>query len=150
MKTQDKPRFVNLMAGMGELYGKVIFEYQIDFYWDTLKNFELKDVRQAFQSHIHNPNIEQYFPNLRELLRFIAGDHHTTKAEDAWLIVEGVYRRQACYESLALTDPITKIVLDDMGGWMQPRAAILEEMYFYEMEFTSLYCEFLDNTQTEE
>ena len=150
MKIQDKPRFVNLVAGMGELYGKEIFEYQIDFYWDALKNFELKDIRQAFQSHIHDPNGEQYFPNLRELLRFIVGDHHKSKAEQAWLIVEEVFRRQARYESLVLSDPITKIVLDDMGGWMQPRAVILEEMYFYEMEFKSLYCEFLDNTQTEE
>lgn len=146
MQMQDKSKFTSLMAGMGELYGKVILGSQVDFYWDTLQNFEMKDIRQAFKSHIHNSIDGQYFPTLRELLQFIAGDH-TSKVEQAWLIVEDAFHQIACYESFVLTDPITQSVLAEMGGWLKPRSALLKDMYFYAIEFKELYREFLENAQ---
>lgn len=138
MEMQDKFKFTNLMVGIGEFYDKEIPQPQVDFYWQMLKKFELKDVRQAFSAHIHCPDDGQYFPKLSELLGFITLDDDI-EAEQAWDIVEGVFRRQAFYESFFLTDPITQIVLQEMGESIKLRAAVLRESNAYAYEFKNRY-----------
>jgi hypothetical protein len=97
MQTQDKTKFTNLLVGMKELYGEVILESQIDFYWEVFKNFELKDLRQAFKWHIQNLGDGDHFPKLRTLLQFI---EHNIKAGQAWLIAQGAFRKVARYETI--------------------------------------------------
>lgn len=143
---QDKSRFTSLMAGIGEFYDQTIPQFEIDFYWVVLKSFELKDVQKAFKLHIYNRDANDHFPSLPELLRFIAGDHQT-KAEQAWLVVEGAFRKEARFEGLLFTDPMTQRVLEEMDGWMTPRAFLLPDIHHYESEFKKLYLHFLDNSQ---
>ncbi len=144
MQTQDKTKFTNLLVGMKELYGEVILESQIDFYWEVFKNFELKDLRQAFKWHIQNLGDGNHFPKLRTLLQFI---EHNIKAGQAWLIVQGAFRKVANYERFILTDPIIQHVLEEMGGLVKPRAAVLKEIHFYASEFQDRYRKLLDNFQ---
>ena len=123
MQIQDKPKFTSLMVGMKELYGQVILESQIDFYWEVFKNFELKDLRQAFKWHIHNLRSRDHFPSLRTLLQFM---DHDIKAGQALLIVQGTFHKVARFERFILTDPIIQHVLEEMGGLVKPRAAVLK------------------------
>jgi hypothetical protein len=143
MQIQDKSKFTNLMVGMGELYEQKILDSQVNFYWDALTDFELEDVRRAFKLHFNNSSDRQYFPKLPDILRFIAEDT-STRAEQAWNIVESVFRKSAHYEGLILTDPITLLALKEMGGWVELRASVLEEIHVYATEFKKNYCEFLE------
>jgi len=144
MQMQDKTKFTNLMVGMKELYGEVILESQIEFYWEVFRNVELKELRQAFKCHIHNRGDGDSFPSLRTLLQFI---DHNIKAGQAWLIAQSAFHKVAHYERFILTDPIIQHVLEEMGGLVKPRAAVLKEIHFYATEFKDRYRKFLDTFQ---
>ncbi len=139
MQMQDKPKFTSLMVGMKELYGQVILESQIDFYWEVFKNFELQDLRKAFKRHIRNPSNRDHFPSLRTLLQFM---DHEIKAGQAWLIVQGTFHKVARYERF-----IFQHVLEEMRGLVKPRAVVLKEIHFYATEFKDRYRKLLDNFQ---
>lgn len=145
---QDKSRFTKMMTAVAESCNKAISEAQIDFYWDMLKSFDLKDIWQAFKSHICIHDDKGHFPSLQELLElleFVTRDPKT-KAEQAWIIVESVFRKAIRFEDSVLTDPITRIVLDDMGGWMDSRV-MLHDVDHHEIAFKNLYLNFLNNLQ---
>ncbi len=143
MLPSDIPKFTAMIAGIGELYGKAISEALTDIYWQSLKRFELCDVRQAFQSHINNPDCGQFFPKPADVVRFIEGCGET-KALQAWAKVEKAISRIGSYQSIAFDDPLIHAVLDDMGGWVKLCSVTVTEMPFRANEFQKRYMGFVN------
>ena len=143
---QDKSIFTNLMVSIGAFYGKAISPSRIDCYWQMFKKFEVKHLKQPFNPHILDSDDGQYFEKLSDLLRFIAWDPDT-KAEQAWRVVECLFRSQACYESFVLSNPITSLVLEEMGESVKDCAAVLKEINFYAFEFKKLHRNLQDHFQ---
>lgn len=142
MQAFDLKPFTQLMAGIGELYGKAISEPLADIYWQALKSFELQDVQAAFKAHIHNPDCGQYFPKPADIVRFIEGSGEI-KALQAWSKVERAIRLIGKYESLAFDDFIIHAVLEEMGGWVKLCGMTLHEMPFCANEFQKRYMGFV-------
>src|SRR5437870_914018 len=118
MQSRDLGKFTILMAGIGELYGKNISSHLIDIYWQVLKQYELVDVQNAFQSHVQNPDCGQFFPKPADIVRFIEGSGET-KALLAWAKVERAIRQLGSYQSVVFDDSLIHIVIEDMGGWVK-------------------------------
>jgi hypothetical protein len=142
MKNSDVSKFAALLTGIGELYSKMISELLMDIYWQVLKPFELQDVLQAFQAHIHNPDGGQFFPKPADIVRFIEGSGET-RALQAWAIVEKAIKYIGAYQSVIFDDPLIHAVLEDMGGWIKLCGTHLDEMPFRANEFQKRYMGFV-------
>ena len=143
MQPNDIPKFTAMIAGIGELYGKVISEALTDIYWQALKRFELCDVQRAFQVHIDNPDCGQFFPKPADVVRFIEGSGET-KALHAWAKVEKAISHIGSYQSIAFDDPLIHAALDDMGGWIKLCSTTIDEMPFRANEFQKRYMGFVN------
>ncbi len=142
MQKGDLPQFLILIANIGELYGKAVSGPLTDIYWETLKSFELEDLRRAFSAHVCNPDCGQYFPKPADIVKFIEGGGET-KALQAWTKVENAIHWVGSYESLAFDDPIIHSVIEDMGGWVKLCALSLEELPFRALDFQKRYMGFV-------
>ena len=143
MQNHDLIKFTVMLIGVGELYGRAISEMLTDIYWQSLKCFELQDVKRAFEAHIHNPDGGQYFPKPADLVRFIEGSGET-KALQAWAKVSKTIVQIGAYQSIVFDDPLIHAVLEDMGGWIKLCATLTKEMPFRANEFQKRYTIFVD------
>ncbi len=143
MQNHDLIKFTAMLIGIGELYGRAISEMLTDIYWQSLKCFELQDVKRAFEAHINNPDGGQYFPKPADLVRFIEGSGET-KALQAWAKVEKAITHVGAYQSIVFDDPLIHAVLDDMGGWIKLCATLAKEISFRANEFQKRYMIFVD------
>lgn len=142
MEKRDIGAFMQLIAGIGELYAKPISAALTELYWQSLKGFELQDVQRALEAHIHNPDCGQYFPKPADVVRFIEGSGET-KALRAWAVVEKAIYQVGSYQSIAFDDALIHAVIEDMGGWIALCATTLKELPFRANEFQKRYMGFV-------
>jgi hypothetical protein len=142
MQTSDISKFTAMMAGIGELYGKVISAQLTDIYWRALKTYELQDVHHAFHTHVNNPDCGQFFPKPADIVRFIDGSGES-KALEAWAKVEKAIIQVGRYQSIVFDDPLIHAVLEDMGGWIKLCSVKNEAMPFCANEFRKRYLGFV-------
>jgi hypothetical protein len=143
MQGSDISKFIAMMAGIAELYGKCISAQLTDIYWRALKHYELQDVQRALEAHVNNPDCGQFFPKPADVVRFIDGSGET-KALLAWTKVEQAIVGVGKYESVAFDDPLIHAVLEDMGGWINLCSKTNDEMPFSANEFRKRYMGFVN------
>ncbi len=117
---------------------KISPAHLIDIYWQVLKQYELEDVQNAFQSHIQNPDCGQFLPKPADIVRLIEGSGET-KALLAWAKVERAVIQIGSYQSVVFDDPLIHAVIEDMGGWVKLCSMKNEQMPFYANEFQKRY-----------
>jgi hypothetical protein len=113
----DKPSFVELLCGVMSTYGKDLSATVIDIWWETLKEFDLDDVRAALNLHLRDPDKGQFPPRVADVTRFLEGSTNT-QAQLAWQFVVKTIRGVGQYESVAFEDTLIAVVIDRMGGWV--------------------------------
>lgn len=143
MEYYDLNKFTAILIAVGELYGKTISEMLTELYWQSLKSFALTDIKQAFNFHINNPDVGQYFPKPADLVRFIEGSA-ATKALQAWINTEKAILKFGAYQSIIFDDPLIHAVIAAMGGWIKLCATPSKELQFYAHEFQRRYMIFVD------
>ena len=142
METHDISKFLNLMAGIGELYAKPLSSHLIDIYWQALKRFDLIDVQAAFEAHINNPDCGQFFPKPADIVRFIEGSGES-KALQAWAKVEKAIIQVGAYQSMIFDDALIHAVIEGMGGWIKLCSVKNDELPFKANEFQKRYMGFV-------
>ena len=142
MQTSDIKTFSGLMAGAGELYDKKISATLTKIYWLTLKVYDIEDVQQAFNAHIHNPDCGQFFPKPADIVRFIEGNGET-RALKAWAIVEKALQCVGVYKSVVFDDCLIHAVIEDMGGWVKLCTMTNDDLPFRAREFQKRYMGFV-------
>ena len=138
MKATDAEAFAAILASIGRLYGKSISKHLSDIYWNLLEPYPLSELEIALMAHLRNPNGGQFFPKPADLLRHLEGSG-TTKALQAWTLVERAIRQIGIYQSLAFEDPLIHAVIEEMGGWMKLCTITLKELPFCSLEFQKRY-----------
>ena len=142
METPDMLAFAQVMAGLGELYGKPVSEGLTDLYWLALKRFDIKAIRQAVNSHINNPDAGQFMPKPANIVRHLEGNANT-KALHAWSKANHAIRHVGQYETLVFDDFLIHAVIHDMGGWIELCKATEKELPFRGREFEKRYESYL-------
>lgn len=138
MKNQHREKFVALMAGVGELYGKSMSPELIAIYWEGLREFEFDEVKVALNLHVRNPDTGQFMPKIADVVKFIEGNT-LTQAMRAWQKVNDAMRQVGTYASVVFDDPIIHAVISDMGGW-QPLGMVQDDEWpFKAREFEKRY-----------
>lgn len=138
METNDMPAFAQIMAGLGELYGKPVSEALIELYWIALKRFDIANIRQAVNMHINNPDAGQFMLKPADIVRYLEGNANT-KALQAWTKVIHAMRQVGHYDSVVFDDLLIHAVIYDMGGWVEFCKVTEKDLSFRAREFEKRY-----------
>lgn len=138
MNHNDYPAFVEIWSQAHELYGKSPSDGALNLTFNALKRFDLHQIRQALTAHINDTKHGDFAPKPADIVRHIEGDGDS-RALSAWSAVDDAIRRVGPYESVVFDDPITMVVIEDMGGWMGLCEVSDKDLPFKANEFAKRY-----------
>jgi hypothetical protein len=148
MQASDQPEFLRLMASLGSLYGKPMDKPLVEMYWGALQRFELSEVKQALQAHIHHPDTGKYMPKPSEVVCQLQGTGQTQSLQ-AWSKVSEAIRGVGGYESVVFDDAVIHAVIRDMGGWIRLCQVLNSELPFRGRDFEARYAGYVGHPPAE-
>lgn len=119
----DNANFKQVLATLGETYGRSITKLTAQAYWSALKGFTNEQVQQAMIDYISDPNTSQFWPQPGALIRKITGTDKQQqltiedKALSAWNEILLDIRRVGVYGSLEIEDKVALKAVQSIGGW---------------------------------
>jgi len=144
MNQANLAEFTELLATVSALYRVPLSDKSLELYWSTLKSFEWKAVKVAFQKHLMDPDKGQYFPKPADVVRYIDGNSET-QALRAWSKVEEAIRSVGGYASVVFDDPIIHVVIEEMGGWIRLCQTLVKDLPFRANEFKKYYAAYVNH-----
>ncbi len=138
MNKQDMQSFAELITATGELYRLNISPALLELYWSALKNFDITDIKQAFNAHALDPDAGQFMPKPADVVRALEGSKDT-QAMRAWSKADRAIRSIGPWQSVVFDDPIIHAVIADMGGWITLCNVSGDEYPFKANEFAKRY-----------
>jgi hypothetical protein len=132
---QNRMKFAENMAGLGEAFGTEITELKGKIYWQVLDRFSDDQVERAILESI---STLKFFPKPAELIELIEGKSEE-KSLVAWDELLTAIQRHGSYASVRFEDAkITKAV-ELMGGWLELCSMTEDETKFRRAEFQKIY-----------
>jgi hypothetical protein len=118
MVDQDKADFVRLLEMVFSLHGRSLSTDVTRLYWQSLKHYSLKNIRQAMHQHTLNPEVGQFCPKPADVVRQLTGTQDA-QAQKALSQVLNALRTVGTYDSVVFDDPIIHCAISDTGGWIR-------------------------------
>lgn len=137
-KQTDFKRFLTVLTGIADYYGKELSEGVITLYWQGLMQYDIAAVEKALWEHTQNPDSGQFMPKIADVTRNLQG-RTVDQASIAWSKVDGAVRRIGTYADVVFDDPIIHRVIADMGGWIKFGTVEEKEWPFTANEFKTRY-----------
>ena len=138
MQANDQKRFVTILTGVADYYGKELSSGVISLYWQGLKQYDLQAVERALWEHTQNPDSGQFMPKIADVTRILQG-RTGDQAQTAWSKVDSAVRRIGTYQDVVFDDPVIHRVIADMGGWVQLGNKSDDDWPFVAREFENRY-----------
>jgi hypothetical protein len=138
MVDDDKKEFAQFMSGMFAVYNKEVSQMLLRIWFESLRQYDLKAVKDALARHLLNPDNGQFLPKPADVVKLIGGTTIDTALE-AWSAVDNAVRTVGTYRSVAFADPIIHKVIQDMGGWIALGNKKEDEWAFVAKEFQTRY-----------
>ena len=138
MVDDDKKEFAQFMGGMFAVYNKEVSPMLLRIWFESLRQYDLKAVKDALARHLLNPDNGQFLPKPADVVKLIGGTTIDTALE-AWSAVDNAVRTIGTYRSVAFADPIIHKVIQDMGGWVALGNKKEDEWPFVAKEFQTRY-----------
>lgn len=138
MVDEDKKEFAQFMSGLFAMYGKEISQMILRIWFEALRQYDFKAVKDAMSRHVINPDNGQFLPKPADIIRLIGGTT-VDSALEAWAEVDKAVRHVGTYQSVQFADPIIHKVIQDMGGWVRLGSKSEDEWAFVAKEFQTRY-----------
>ena len=138
MVDDDKKEFAQFMSGLFAMYGKEISQMILRIWFEALRQYDFKAVKDAMSRHVINPDNGQFLPKPADIIRLIGGTT-VDSALEAWAEVDKAVRHVGTYQSVQFADPIIHKVIQDMGGWVRLGSRSEDEWAFVAKEFQTRY-----------
>ena len=138
MTEKDFDEFENVISGVGDLYGKKMSEWGLSIWWESLRNYDLKAIRDALSKHVRNPDSGQFMPKPADVIKMLHGST-VDSALVAWAKVDRAVREVGAYQDVVFDDPVIHRVIEDMGGWIAFGSKTETEWPFTAREFENRY-----------
>lgn len=116
-------KFKEVIATLGEQYGKTVTPLVARVYWQALKPYSDDEVEQALVAYISDPDVCQYWPQPGALIAKITGTSKQVdlsveaQAINGWNEAYKAMQRLGQYQSVELSDPLAMKVVNYLGGW---------------------------------
>ncbi len=135
---KDFDRFLTVLTGVSDYYGKPLSEGVQQLYWQGLAQYDIEAVEKALWDHTQNPDNGQFMPKISDLVRAMQG-RTQDQAAVAWSKVDKAIRHVGTYQDVVFDDPIIHRVITDMGGWIWFGQQIEDEWPFVAKNFENRY-----------
>lgn len=148
-KKNDFKRFLAVLTGVADYYGKELSEMAIEVYWHGLDQYDLAAVEKALWAHTQNPDSGQFMPKIADVAKMLQGSTQDS-ALQAWSKVDRAIRTVGTHRSVVFEDPLIHRVIVEMGGWIQLGTKDDEEWPFVRNEFVNRYRGYRMRSETPE
>lgn len=138
MNESDASRFVTILTGIADYYGKALSQGVIALYWQGLRQYDFQAVEKALWQHTQDPDSGQFMPKIADVTRHLQG-RTTDQSAMAWAKVDKAVRQVGTYADVVFDDAIIHRVLADMGGWIALGSKQESDWPFVAKEFENRY-----------
>lgn len=114
---KDLDRFLTLMTGISDYYGKTLSEGVQQLYWQGLRQYDIGVVEKALWEHTQSPDSGQFMPKIADVTRLMQG-RTQDQASIAWSKVDAAVRGIGTYVDVVFDDALIHRVIAEMGGWI--------------------------------
>jgi len=128
--------FTQVIKSLEVSFGKKMTKEEIEIYWEILKGYEDKEIKNATIKCIKELT---FFPRIADIIRPIGGD---TKEESelAWLYLKEKIEDDGYYSSVSFPKyPAVGAVVEALGGWLRITDMKENEETWIKKEFIVLY-----------
>lgn len=116
MQPAEYPKFLEVLSGVHDFYGKDLSEFAGQVWIDACRGFELGQVTKALSAHLMDPDRGQFMPKPADLVRQLQGTV-ADRSLVAWGKAYEAMCRVGAYESVCFDDPAIHAAIEDLGGW---------------------------------
>ena len=116
MQATEYPKFLEVLTGVHDFYGKELSEFAGQVWLDACKGFELGQVTKALSAHLMDPDRGQFMPRPADLVRQLGGTQ-ADRSLVAWGKAFEAMGRVGAYQSVCFDDPAIHAAIEDLSGW---------------------------------
>ncbi len=138
MDDSQKKRFLTLLTGISDYYGKEMSAGVVGLYWQGLRQYDMDSVEKALWAHTQHPDTGMWMPKIADVTKMLQG-RTVDQAATAWSKVDGAVRRIGNYADVVFDDAIIHRTLADMGGWIALGTKTEDDWPFIAREFENRY-----------
>ena len=138
MNQSEKAKFLEVLAGVHDFYGKELSKFSGMVWMQACETFDVQQVSKALSAHLMDPERGQYMPKPADIVRQLQGTH-TDRALIAFGKVLDAAQRVGAYQSVVFDDGIIHAVVEDMGGWSKLCRSGTDELPFVQRRFCETY-----------
>jgi len=132
----ERDTFTQAIKSLEVSFSKKMTQEEIEIYWEMLKGYEDKDIKNAVIKCIKELT---FFPRIADIIRPIEGDTRE-ETELAWLYLKEKIEDDGYYSSVSFPKyPAVGAVVEALGGWLRINDMKENEETWIKKEFTVLY-----------
>ena len=116
MTNDDKPKFLQILTGLSDLYGAELSRVSISLYWDSLKQYKMDMISIAASAHVKH---SKWMPKPSEFIDVVRQNEISPeeRATLAWGAVSRAAKSIGGYSCVDFDDPLINATVRNMGGW---------------------------------
>jgi hypothetical protein len=134
----NRERFVMILTGVSEIYGKEISTAAINVWWQALSRYPIEDAVRAFGVHVNDAESGRFMPRPADIAKVIDGSP-SEKSLIAWQKVEQAVRSHGGWSILVFDDAAIHQAIQTIGGWQRFCTCADKEWPFLRQEFERHY-----------
>ena len=138
MLDSDRGRFLDLIGGVHDFYGKELTRFASDVWWRCCQASDFETISLAFSNHLSDPERGQWMPKPADLVRQLDGTQ-SDRSRRAWGKVLDASQRVGAYQSIAFDEAAIHAAIEDVGGWIAVCRTELDELPHLERRFCAAY-----------
>lgn len=138
MKPSDKPKFLEVLGGVYDFYGRELTTFSARVWWQACEQYDIEQVTKAFSAHLMDAEHGRFLPKPADLVRVLSGTR-TDRSLLAWGKVHDAIRTVGAYQSVAFDEGLIHAAIEDAGGWIALCRAEADELPFLQKRFCDAY-----------
>lgn len=138
MKPTDDAKFLEILAGVHDFYGKELSTFAGKVWLEAVQSFGLEQVSKAFSAHLMDPERGAFMPKPSDIVRQLQGTH-ADRSLIAWGKALQAASSVGAYATVCFDDPVIHVVLEDIGGWPKFCQTKTDELPFVQRRFCDSY-----------
>lgn len=148
MKPEDKAKFVEVLSGVHDFYGRDLSKFAVAVWLQACEAFSVEQVTKALSAHLMDAERGQFMPKPADIVRQLQGTK-TDRSLVAWGKVLEACQRVGAYTSVCFDDGLIHAAIEDMGGWIKLCRSSTDELGYLQKRFCDAYRAYAERGDTQ-
>jgi hypothetical protein len=138
MKPQERSKFIEVLTGVHDFYGKELSDFAGQVWMQACEAFDVEQVTKALSAHLMDADRGQFMPKPADIVRQLQGTK-TDRSLMAWGKVLDAMQRVGAYSSVVFDEPAIHAAIEDLGGWPAICRTEMDSLSYLEKRFCDSY-----------